>query len=211
MKIQKRGVRLTSLEEIIQIFQLLKRMKKFSRRQAQPKKSKDLLLILKRENTNSIIAQCIMGTGRTDKDTDTASKCGLMELDTKVSGLTIKRTEEVLFIMLMVTYSKVIGNLTRLMEKEHTTMPMAANTKGVGLMICKMARGKRPGKIIRHTEDNTSKAKNTVKELMFGLMGQFTLAIGSTTKFKAVAFINGLMAEFMRGSGLKIRCMAEAI
>lgn len=151
-----------------------------------------------------------MDTGKTDKDTDTASKCGPMELVMRVSGLTIRRTEEELFTMLMVTCLKVIGLSTKRMDREHITTPMAANTKEVGLMICKMAKEKRPGKIIRYTKANTIKAKNTVKALTFGQTGRFTLAFGSTTKFKAMGFTNGVMVEFMRASGLKIRCMVEA-
>ena len=75
-----------------------------------------------RASTLSKMEQSTVASGLVDIDTDMESKHGLTELGMKENGSTIKLTEGVFSIMLMVTSLMESGETIKQMAMEHITM-----------------------------------------------------------------------------------------
>ncbi len=58
-------------------------------------------------------------------------------------------------------------------------------------------------------KESTVMGKRKGKEFWILLMGQNTKANFERTRLKGMAFINGLMEEYSKGIGSKIRCTGE--
>jgi hypothetical protein len=135
------------------------------------------------------------------------SNYGLMVLVMKDNGMRIKLTVEAYFIMLMEIFLMVNGRMIKQMVLELIIMRTAVNMKGIGLMIYKMARVKKLGKINQLMKATIRKVKNMDKEGICGAMVVFIMETGLIIKFKDLVVIVGLMVESTKAIGLIIKCM----
>ena len=80
---------------------------------------------------------------------DMEYKFGKMELNTKETGDSIKHVVKESFGMLMETFLKVNGLMTKLMDMEFTSIKMELDTKENGKMIFNTVKVKKYGQIIQ--------------------------------------------------------------
>merc|ERR1740139_125322 len=83
---------------------------------------------------------------------------------------------------------------------------MELSIKDTGKTIYSMAMVSKSGPMVQSMRVTTCREGNTVTAHTHGRMGRNTQAIGSRTKFMAVAPTNGLMGVSIRVSGLITTC-----
>jgi len=140
---------------------------------------------------------------------DMEYKFGKMELNTKETGDSIKHVVKESFGMLMETFLKVNGLMTKLMDMEFTSIKMELDTKENGKMIFNTVKVKKYGQIIQCMKATITKVKNTEKDFIFGKMDPVMMEIGLKTELKAKVFTNGKMDVLILVPGKTIICMVK--
>ena len=73
--------------------------------------------------------------------------------------------------------------------------------KVIGRKIFNMDMEKNPGLMVLIMKENIMRAKNMVKGIIFGMMGQNMKVNGQIIKLKVMEIINGKMAEYLKDIG----------
>lgn len=108
---------------------------------------------------------------------------------------------EVDLSMLMETCTKESGRTTRPMAEECTPMSMAQDTKESGLKISNTASELKDGLMEHLTRDNMLKERSMAKVNLHGLIRAPSLVISSIITSTVLVFMNGLMEEFTLATG----------
>lgn len=122
-------------------------------------------------------------------------KCnGMMELNMQDSGFWEELLVKEFSLTLRERYMMELGLMIELMATENTLIQMALITKELGLRIYSTGRVKKAGLIILFSKVNIRKVRNQELDSTDGQMELVMKANGLITKYKAMDFINGLMA-----------------
>ena len=92
--------------------------------------------------------------------------------------------------------------MTKQMAMGCTSTPAAALMKASGLMTYRMALAEKHGSMDHYTRASTATAKSMVLDLTTGQTTQNILVSGTLTILVVSVFINGLMADVIKGNGL---------
>jgi hypothetical protein len=136
-------------------------------------------------------------------------KVGSMEVSTRATGRTTKRTVEVVSFMPMVTFTLANGKTIKHMATEYTTIQTVLNTRAGGSKISNTARVRKCGQTMRATRVLTKKEKSTGLASSTGLMDLRTQVTLLTTIWKETASTPGAMVASSTGNGKTIRCTAR--
>jgi len=142
-----------------------------------------------------------LANGKATSDTVMEFKYGQMVQNTKANGKTTKLTASELSGTFTETNTKVNGREIRLMDMEPTLTAMVLLIRATGEMICNMARVSNTGMTIPNTMVSTSRAKNTIRELIHGKMGPSIKDSGLKIGFMVGANTPGMMADNMTENG----------
>ena len=93
-----------------------------------------------------------------------------MELDTKVSGLTIWHTAVAFSTIPMATSSTVSGSKTKHRASANTLPCKVSSMKGIGLIISQVVRASRPGKMARYIKEHSVRDRSLERDTTDGLM-----------------------------------------
>ena len=88
-------------------------------------------------------------------------KVGSMEVFTRATGRTTKRTVEVVSFTPMVTFTLANGKMIKLMATEYTTIQTVQSTRAGGSKISNTARARKRGRMGRATKGLTKREKRT--------------------------------------------------
>ena len=119
----------------------------------------------------------------------------------QVNGDLIKLMEKVLFGTLQVINMKGNGRMIKHTATEFTLTQMEPSTKATGKKIYSMVGVLKSGLMVQNMKVITFRDESMDKVLMYGQMGQDTLAIGLKIKSMGKANTNGLMVVVIREIG----------
>jgi len=109
----------------------------------------------------------------------------------------------------MVTFTRVIGRMTRLMGRGSTPTLMGLRMKVGGRKTSSMGRGKRPGLMELATLESTRMAGKTAEASSSGPTAPLMKASSLLTIFMDLESTAGQMDEFTQGLGRTIKCMGR--
>ena len=130
---------------------------------------------------------------------------GQMELNTRVSGKTIKLMGRGYFTTWMETFSRVIGRTTKQTDMGFISTQMELVTRATGTMICSMVTVLRLGLMVLNMKVTTSRGKSREMVLTPGQTEQFTQVNGLTTLLMDLESTPGAMVEPMKENGKTTR------
>jgi hypothetical protein len=110
----------------------------------------------------------------------------------------------------MVTFTKVIGVMTKRMARVFTLMLMALAMRASGKKISSMGSALKGGLMGLLTMAITPKEKNTVKENSPGLIIAHLMENSTITIFMVQAYMNGQMVGYSQASGRTTKWRAMA-
>ena len=129
---------------------------------------------------------------------------GQMAQSTKdIGSLEMLRARESSF-MLMVTFTKVNGTVTRPTAMALIIMSMAQSTKACGSKTCSTVKAWRHGLTVQNMKETMKMGRNMEWANMSGMMGRSTSENGSITKSPDLVLIHGLMGAPTKVSGTLI-------
>ena len=99
--------------------------------------------------------------------------------------------------------------MIRLKDMGYIPIRTEVNMKGSFIWINRKEKGLRYGQMERNTLENTKMEKRMEVGCSSGQMGALTMENFWRTILRAKVSIDGLMAVFIKGTGLIIRCMAS--
>lgn len=149
------------------------------------------------------------GIPKQNKDTEGATRYGVMEVFTKDIGKVTRQMVVVGSFTLMVTFMTDTGKTTRLMDLASIRTLTAPSTKAIGLTISNTAREKNIGPMAHNTRVSTSSERKMVMANFCGLIDLAIAANSLTIIFTAKELTPGPMVEFTTETGNRIRCMAK--
>ena len=132
-----------------------------------------------------------------------------MVQDTKVSGKMTKPTGKESLSTLMEMSTKVSGLTTRLKERALTHMQMEPTMKENGSMISNTASELNPGQTVLATKDHMRTVRKKAKVVSLLLMVLTMRASLGRTRFPASGTTTGLMESLTTVSGLKASNMVK--
>ena len=98
------------------------------------------------------------------------------------------------------------GSTTKQTDSAHILTQMDPSMRVSGSMTCKKEWARKPGKTALATRVIIAKVRSMVKATTCGAMEVYIKETGMSTRFKAMARINGLMDVSMLETGMKIKC-----
>mmetsp|Transcript_41115 Transcript_41115/g.55862 ORF Transcript_41115/g.55862 Transcript_41115/m.55862 type:complete len:281 (-) Transcript_41115:48-890(-) len=133
-------------------------------------------------------------------------RSGLMDLFMKVTGKTIRQTEEVASFTPMVMYTLVSGKTTKLTAMVATTIQTVLVMKDTGLRISSTVRVLKNGLMVHATKVITKTVRNTEEASSCGLTDPLMMVISLTITFTERDCTLGPMVEDMTDNGTITRC-----
>ena len=132
----------------------------------------------KKASTHLKTEQFTRVNGSEGSVTASANRLGLMAPATKAIGRTTRLMDGASFTMWMETSSMVNGVVTKPTATAPISTLTALSMKDTGLMTCRMARARRPGKTDPCMKASTAKATSMDRVAIFGAMAACIKANG---------------------------------
>jgi len=129
-----------------------------------------------------------------------------MDRSTRETGRMTRQMEREFYITQTGMCMMASGEMTKLMAKGHTHMPMEQLIKGTGLMTSKMDMGLKPGLMELDMKECIKKERNMEKENLTLQTGVCTMENSKTTKSAGEESTDGTTAKSLKASGLKTKC-----
>jgi len=124
----------------------------------------------------------IRETGKVVLGMDMERRYGQMEQSMKVFGKMERLQAKESLYMSMEIFIKESGNKIKLVDMVYTSTIMVHDIKDIGLMITNMVRELKLGLMVAHMLETTAKARNMVKESIYGKMAVSMMVVGFRIK-----------------------------
>jgi len=124
----------------------------------------------------------IRETGKVVLGMDMERRYGQMEHCMKVFGKMERLQAKESLYMSMEIFIKESGNKIKLVDMVYTSTIMVHDIKDIGLMITNMVRELKLGLMVAHMLETTAKARNMVKESIYGKMAVSMMVVGFRIK-----------------------------